>query len=69
MKNEEQVREKLKELQLDLKKREARWNLFGSKKNELWIEFLKNDIAFIKWMLDEFCCKCHCHNGNGALED
>ncbi len=70
MKKEEQVREKLKELQADLKKREARWNPFisYSKNNAICIEFLKNNISFIKWMLDEPCCKCCCNGGNCSVE-
>ena len=68
MKTEAEIREKLRQLESDLIKREKRWNPFflttRSKKNLQWIDYLKNNIAFIKWALNEEekpiwkCVKC-----------
>lgn len=65
MKTEKQIREKLNELEKDLQIKE---NIFNAKINDvLYIEFLKNNIQFIKWVLcDEegkkekisLCFKC-----------
>jgi len=52
MRTEQELRQKLSELQVDLKKKEHKFNLFQSTKYKLWIEFLKNGIAQLNWILN-----------------
>lgn len=49
MRTEEEINAKLKELQRDLSALEKKW--FKSDSDKIWIEFYKNNIAFINWAL------------------
>lgn len=60
MKTEIEIRDKLKELEDSLKSLEIIPMFFLSKRNQHNIEFLKNNIAFIKWALEDDICKCKC---------
>ncbi len=48
MKSEQEIIAKLKTLEADLEKRESKFGLFKTREDKLNIEFLKNNIAFIR---------------------
>lgn len=53
MKSEKILREKLKEMEEELAKVESKNWVFIDVSNDLRSQFLRNNIAFIKWYLDE----------------
>ena len=58
MKSEAKLKAKMEELKKELKRLEGK--LFTSRSADINIEFLKNNITFIKWALDKPICECNC---------